>query len=105
MRFFVKQNEGEVLHETMEVRVEYEATPIRHIAVQCPRCSKWYHGQDITENELRFEHDIYFAQFHCPVCDHVFGADEYQKYANVHITECGYPEVYKDCLQKKEVWE
>ena len=89
----------------MKVRVEFEATPIRHIAVQCPKCERWYDGRDVTNDNLSYEHDIYYAQFICPVCGHVFGADECRGYSNVNIEECGCGEVYKDCLRKKEVWE
>lgn len=89
----------------MKVRVEFEATPIRHIAVQCPRCERWYDGRDVTEDSLSYEHHIYRAQFICPVCGHVFGADEYRGYSNVTIEECGCGEVYNGCLRKKEVWE
>ena len=37
------------------VRVEYESTPIRHIAVQCPKCGKWFHGWDIVKEERAFD--------------------------------------------------
>ena len=90
----------------MNVRVEYEATPIRHIAVQCPECGRWYDGREITEQRLSFDYQIYHAQFTCPVCGKVFGADACIGYANVSITECGdSSEVYKGCLRKKEVWD
>lgn len=90
----------------MNVRVEYEATPIRHIAVQCPACGRWYNGREITEQKLSFDYQIYNAQFICPVCGKVFGADACSGYANAKITECGSnTEVYKDCLRRKEVWE
>ena len=90
----------------MNVKVEYEATPIRHIAVQCPECERWYNGREITAHKLSFGYQIYHAQFICPVCGHVFGANECGDYANVNITECGSStEVYKDCLHRKEVWE
>lgn len=89
----------------MNVRIEYDAVPIRHIAVQCPRCGRWYAGRDITEQKLNFSNELYHAQFICPVCGHVFGANECQGYSNVKITECvGHEEVYKDCLHRKEVW-
>lgn len=89
----------------MKIRVEYEPTPIRHIAIQCPKCERWFRGRDITEDTLLYEYDIYYSQFHCPVCGKIFGADEYSNFANVHIEETGYPDVYQDCLQRKEVWE
>lgn len=90
----------------LNIRVEYEATPIRHIAAQCPNCRKWFNGREITEQELSFSHHIYHAQFKCPLCGRVFGADECIGYANVNVVECGSStEVYKDCLRRKEVWE
>ena len=89
----------------MNVRVEYDDTPIRHCAVQCPECERWFIGRDITEDRLSFESDIHRAQFKCPVCGYVFGGNEYQGYANVHIKECGVNEVYEGCLHRKEVWE
>ena len=39
------------------VRVEYEPLPIRHIAVQCPNCKKWFRGWEITEDDLREAED------------------------------------------------
>ena len=89
----------------MKIRVDYDPTPIRHIAVQCPKCENWFHGKDITDDKLSYEHDIYYAQFHCPVCGKIFGANEYSRYANVNIEEVGYPDVYADCLERKAVWE
>ena len=90
----------------MKVRVEYEATPIRHIAVQCPKCEKWFDGREITCNQLRYDHDICYAQFECPVCGKIFGANEYQEFGNVVIQEVGSAaECYAGCLQRKEVWE
>lgn len=89
----------------MKIRVEYELTPIRHIAVQCPKCERWFHGRDITKDNLEYEHQIYYAQFICPVCGKVFGADERYNFANVQIEETDYPDVYKDCLERKEIWE
>lgn len=89
----------------MKIRVEYDPAPIRHIAVQCPKCGRWLRGYDITEDKLEYEYQIYYAQFHCPICDKIFGADERYNFANVQIEETGYPDVYKDCLERKEVWE
>lgn len=90
----------------MNVRVEYEATPVRHIAVQCPDCGRWYDGRDVGDQRISTDSDIYRTQFCCPVCGKIFGADACAGYANVHITECGSStEVYKGCLRKKEVWE
>lgn len=89
----------------MNVRVTYEPTPIRHIAVQCPRCEKWFNGKDITKDKLEYDYQLYHAQFNCPACGKIFGADAYNNYATLYIEEMSYPEIYKDCLQRKEVWE
>lgn len=85
------------------VRVEYESKPVRHIAVQCPECRKWFHGFDITDKSISDEYDIYLAEFCCPICGKVFGEFDHRDHAT--IEEVGYPDVYKDCLKKKEVWE
>lgn len=84
------------------VRVENESTPIRHIAVQCPECNEWFHGWDIVKNggafdELRYEHDIRYTVFKCPVCGKEFGGIQHADKPNI--------EVYDGCLKRKEVWE
>lgn len=89
------------------VRVEYESTPIRHIAVQCPKCGKWFKGCDIVKGErvfdvLRYEHDINWAEFECHVCGAEFGGLQHNDKAS--IEEVGYPEVYDGCLERKETW-
>jgi hypothetical protein len=93
----------------MKVRVEYESTPIRHIAVQCDRCFKWFAGREITANEsdkLDYDFDIFNIQFICPVCGHTFGANACENYKNLDIEECGNStEVYKDCLKETVKWE
>ena len=90
------------------VKVEYESTPIRHIAVQCPKCNKWFHGWDIVKGErafdvLRYAHDINWAEFECPVCGEEFGGLQHK----ANIKEVGHPEVYDGCLERKEIvtWE
>ena len=90
------------------VRVEFESVPIRHIAAQCPSCSKWFKGWDIVNGKpfdvLRYEHDIDWATFTCPVCKTEFGGLQNSDKAN--IKEVGSAEeCYNDCLQKKEIWE
>lgn len=88
----------------MKVRVVYDPTPIRHIAVQCPKCENWFRGNDITEDKLEYSHQIHFAQFHCPVCGKIFGSSEYIGFTDTRIYEVGYPDVYSGCLERKEVW-
>lgn len=90
----------------MRVRVVYESTPIRHIAVQCPKCGNWFYGIDITSDDLSYDYEIYHAQFECPICGKIFGADECRDFSNVRIEEVGSAaECYKGCLEKKVVWE
>jgi len=86
----------------MKIRVEYDPAPIRHIAVRCPRCERWFRGYDITNDELSYEYQIFSAEFDCPVCGEHFKAYDYP---NVTVEEIDYPDVYKDCLERKEVWE
>lgn len=81
----------------MKARIDYDPTPIRHIAVQCPHCEKWFEGRDITKDSLQFEYQLRFATFHCPVCGETFDGD-------VEVEEVMYPDVYKDCLKKKVTW-
>lgn len=90
------------------VRVEYESTPIRHIAVQCPKCEKWFHGRDIVKGErpldaLRYDYQINWAEFQCPVCGNEFGGLNRNDKAN--IKEVDHPTIYEGCLEKKESWE
>ena len=92
----------------MNVRVEYEATPIRHIAVQCPACGRWYRGHDISDSDLQYEYQIHFATFTCPVCGEIFGYTFETRGVcrTINVTECSSSEeVYKDCLRRKETWE
>lgn len=91
----------------MNVRVEYESTPIRHIAVQCPHCNKWFDGRDILNGDwmldLRYDYHINLATFACPVCGVEFGG--LRNTDKVNIEETSYPEVYEGCLRRKEIWE
>ena len=80
------------------VRVEYEIAPIRHIAVQCPSCENWFHGCDITDDDLMYEYEIGLAIFSCPVCGEGFSGEHNQEHWS-------HPSIYKDCLKKKEIWE
>lgn len=85
------------------VRVEYESTPIRHVAVQCPNCKKWFRGWEITEDELRYASDIHYAVFECPICEKGFGGIQHADKPN--IEEVGHPAVYEGCLEKKVTWQ
>ena len=86
----------------MHIRLELDPAPVRHIAVQCPSCKRWFHGQAIADNWIQFEHEINFTKFDCPVCGHPFGAFEY---GDEIIIDTDYKDIYEGCLQKKETWE
>lgn len=98
----------------VNVRVEYEPALIRHIAIQCPYCKKWFQGNDITESQLSYDYQLNFAEFHCPVCNNSFGYHAVKKTQygrslgqerdELLIEETDYPNVYEDCMTKKEEW-
>lgn len=92
----------------MNVRVEFDPVPIRHIAVQCPKCEKWFNGWETMRGKafrnLRYDIDINYIVFKCPVCETEFGG--IQNGEKISIQEVGSAEeCYKDCFHKKEVWE
>ena len=94
---------------TINFRAEYDPAPIRHVAVQCPYCDKWFRAYDIlTESKLlRFESDLEFANFTCPICDRDFsGYNPDSGFEKIEVQEClSHTEVYRDCLEKKVRWE
>lgn len=81
----------------INVRVEFESTPVRHLAVQCPECTNWFYGYDVCNNEIRYEHQLSFMDCSCPKCGHDFEG-------TASVEECGHPEVYRDILKKKTEW-
>lgn len=90
----------------MNVRIMYDPSPIRHIAVQCPDCERWFNGRDIGDRELVYDYELYQTQFTCPVCGKVFGPDDHSVNRNVIIEECDrQSDVYKDIYKKVEKWE
>ena len=78
-------------------RVEYAYKPIRHIAIQCPECKKWFYGDDISDKKLEDEVDISFATFSCPLCKKEFGEIKHKD--QVIIEEINYPDTYKECIK------
>ena len=90
----------------MKVRIEYEAIPIRHIAVQCPNCERRFNGREITKDSLTYDAYIYNAKFVCPVCGDHFAAKDSRGIPDVDITECdSATDVYDGCLTKTEIWK
>lgn len=84
----------------MKARIEFETQPIKHIAIQCPNCEKWFYGEDLAGHPLRDVVDVMFAHYECPVCGKTFDGKIFD------YVECGdSEEVYKDCLTKKVKWE
>jgi hypothetical protein len=84
----------------------YDPAPIRHIAVQCPDCERWFNGRDVCGRELVYDYELYQTQFTCPVCGKVFGPDDNSVNRNVIIEECDrHSDVYKDIYKKVEKWE
>ena len=85
------------------IRVEYDHTPIRHCAVQCPKCEKWFYGYDIVEDgDLTYDYELDFATFCCPLCNISFGNGT--EYNDEQILEVDHPTIYEGCLEKKVTW-
>ena len=90
----------------MNVRIMYDPSPIRHIAVQCPDCERWFNGRDIGDRELVYDYELYQTQFTCPVCGKVFGSDAYSRHRNVNVEELDSAnDIYRDIYKKVERWE
>lgn len=85
-------------NNTVNVRVEHDPAPIRHIAVQCPDCKRWFYGSDITSDDLGYDYQIGYATFTCPECNHVFGNIGRYSVPKVKIEEVGFPDVYAECV-------
>lgn len=90
----------EVEKKIVKIKVEFESTPIRHLAVQCPDCKNWFYGVDIYEEWCSYKSDIFWNECKCPKCGSRFKVSE-----NSKLDSANFPEFYKECLQKKEVWE
>lgn len=83
------------------MKVEYQCTPIRHLAIQCPDCNSCFFGHDIIKGDCLYKYQITGAECHCPKCDSEFKVDR-----ESNIEESGdFPEFYNKCLKKKVTWE
>lgn len=85
----------------VKMKVEYERTPIRHLAVQCPDCESWFIGVDIFKNSPRYSYELTNAQCHCPKC----GSDFVTDCESEISTDVSFPEFYNNCLKQKTTWE
>jgi hypothetical protein len=84
----------------------YDPSPIRHIAVQCPDCERWFNGRDIGDQEFEYDNELCQTHFICPICGTVFSLDGYGKHQNVNVEECSnHNDVYRGIYQKVEKWE
>lgn len=88
-------------NKKVNMKVEYESTPIRHLAVQCPDCNSWFFGHDIIKGECLYKYQLQGAECQCPKCGSKFKVD-YES----NIEESGeFPEFYDKCLRQKTTWE
>ena len=90
--------------DDINVRVEYEPKQIRHMAIQCPYCERWFAMGDALAHGAKYvgyDDEIEFTNYHCPVCDRDFNRDFGRKF---HVTECSYPDVYNGIMHKHVMW-
>lgn len=84
--------------DNVNVRLEYDKIPIRHLAIQCPECKSWLNQDDIVINgSVLYTYELAFTECYCPICQTMFNIGD-----NPNIEECeDHKQVYKDCKQKK----
>ncbi len=98
----------------INVQVCYHPREIKSIAVQCPKCEKWFNGWDIVsdvhhiweaERELRYEEDIRNTVFKCPFCKEKFG-DKYYG-GKIKVVDFYVPKILRkvEYAQTKTKWE
>lgn len=81
----------------IKVAVEFDPTPIRHMAIQCPKCERWFKHYDIANEDINYDSDINsYAKCECPVCNHEFDLDD------VEFEYPDFPEFYGKCAF--QVW-
>lgn len=89
-----------------KIMVEYECTPIRHIAVQCPFCKNWFKGHDILKDNITYSCEIDGASCSCPKCNYIFDIDMDGEGAEIKEPSTGFNQFVNDnCLKKVERWE
>lgn len=88
--------------EPFKVKVEYECNPVRNIAIECPKCKKWFRKLDVTNDDIYYAYQIINASYKCPICGEEFNATDNA----LCIVECfDGKEVYKDCVEKVVLWK
>lgn len=87
--------------QDINIKVEFESVPIRHLAIQCPNCNSWFMGHDILKRECNYKHELYGTECHCPKCDYDFVIS----YGSKFDETAEFPEFYGNCLTQKVSWE
>ena len=88
-------------YKKVNVKVEYDRIPIRHMAVQCPDCKNWFASYDIVQSDWDYEHQINGAICECPICQNSFGISD-----DSNIEESGeFPEFYDKCKKQVTTWK
>lgn len=90
------------MSKKVQLKVEFESRPVRHLAIQCPDCNKWFKQTDITIKKwISNESDInQFTKCECPACGCKFDLGNVEYDENVE-----FPEFYDNCAKQKTVWE
>lgn len=92
------------MEKKVQIKIECDPRPIRHLAIQCPGCERWFMCDDIvtdSSNYPMYEEDIsFFTDCRCPVCGKMFNLKNVEKDESVE-----FPEFYKNCTKKKVTWE
>lgn len=94
-------NQDFVKNKKVNMKVEYECQPIRHLAVQCPDCESWFFGHDIIKGDCSYKYQIIGAECYCPKCGSKFKVDHE---SNIEESD-DFPEFYDKCLRQKVSWE
>lgn len=67
------------MDKKVNVRVEYELTPIRYLVIECPNCKNWFHQNDIVDDHVSYSYEMSSTECNCPKCETYF------KLRNVNI--------------------
>lgn len=84
----------------VKIRASFYMRPIKHMAIKCPYCQSWFRKNDITTDDVDYKEEIIGVKCYCPVCDLDFKIG-----VESEIIDTFDSKVYKDCLEKKIVWE
>lgn len=85
----------------VNMKIEYDDIPIRHLAIQCPYCKSWFIGHDIIKGDCSYKHQLSEAECECPKCSMEFKID----YRSDMDESGDFPGFYDNCLRQKVTWE